>query len=269
MSTTLPSDETLKSAVRNLQIAFPAPDERLEQDEEWVLVKIGDDWRKIRLHDYGEVYAVPGLYERWVYEIFQCQSPMMIRKLLGNALRDAGVDASSLTVLDLGAGNGYVAEELCKIDIERFVGLDIVEMAKVAADRDRPGLYADYVIGDLLRLDDDQQRRLAQHEYDVLTCVAALGFGDIPPEVFANACNRIKDDGWLAFTIKTDFFDEADQSGFSILIRRMLASGILELDREESYTHRVTADGSELRYEAFIGRKRGHLADELFADLEP
>lgn len=263
MSSTPKKSEGAINVERPLEIALPAPGERLDQDEEWVVVKTEGKWKKIRLHDYAEVYAVPGLYERWIYEIFGCKSPAKIRELLAGALRKADADPASLCVLDLGAGNGCVAEELRDIGITRFVGVDIHDEAAEAAERDRPGLYDDYVVGDLTNLDERQRGVLSAHTFNCMTCVAALGFGDIPTEVFAAAFNHVEDGGWIAFTIKTDFLDPGDDSGFSRLIRRMMKDGVLELIARESYVHRTATDGSELLYDAFIGRKRGEAPRDL------
>lgn len=256
-STTRTSDRKPLAIDCSLEIALPAPGNALEQDEEWVLVHTSDGWRKIRLHDYGDVYAVPGLYERWIYDIFGCSSPAKIRDLLAGALRDSETQARSLRVLDLGAGNGCVAEELNKLGVEEFVGVDIYDEAAEAAERDRPGLYSGYIVGDLTNLHDKGRAVLDRHELNCLTCVAALGFGDIPTEVFAAAFNEIVEDGWVAFTIKEDFMNPDDTSGFSTLIRRMMGEDVLELVARESYVHRVSTDGENLIYEAFIGRKRG------------
>ena len=43
-----------------------------------------------------------------------------------------------------------------------------------------------------------------------MTSVAALGFGDVPPEVFTAAFDLVEDGGWVAFTIKEDFLDGGD-----------------------------------------------------------
>jgi SAM-dependent methyltransferase len=254
----------LDEAIEHLEIAMPAPGDELAQDEEWVVVRWEGEWRRIRLHDYGEVFAIPGLYEKWVYEVLQCASPEKIRELLTRALADAGVDPSTLSVLDLGAGNGYVAEELSGIGIERFVGVDIVPEAATAAERDRPGLYDAFAICDLTDPDEDARRTLARREFDCMTCVAALGFGDIPPEVFAAAYNRIRDGGWAAFTIKADFMENSDDSGFSGFIRRLMSEGLLDLVSHELYTHRVSTEGERLEYEAFVGRKRGDVPEGWF-----
>ncbi|MFG0251881.1 MAG: class I SAM-dependent DNA methyltransferase, partial [Phycisphaerales bacterium JB038] len=224
-----PFTPQVRKAMSDLEIALPVPGNNLDQDEEWVLAEVDDEWTKIRLHDYGDVYAVPGLYEKWIYDVFQCCSPQVIRELLSSAIEAAGIDPTSLTVLDLGAGNGCVAEELQLIDIHRYVGLDIVPEAETAAERDRPGLYTDYVIGDLTQLPAEKQGVLDRYSFNCLACVAALGFGDIPPEVFAAAYNRIEDGGFIAFTIKTLFVDDDDPSGFSLLIHKMIEEGSLEI----------------------------------------
>jgi len=262
-STAEPSLTGLSHAIENLEIAFPAPGTQLDQDEEWVVVKVDGEWQRIRLHDYQDVYAVPGLYEKWIYEVLACQSPRKIRDLLDRALKAGDFDPASLEVFDLGAGNGCVADELRSIGVRTFVGVDLHAEAAMAAERDRPGLYDDYVVGDLTDLDDEQKRTLDRYDFNCLTCVAALGFGDIPPEVFLAAYNRLSDGGWAAFTIKNDFLEESDQSGFSILIRRMLNRGVLELVERESYVHRISGDGTELSYTAFLGRRLGPVPDDI------
>jgi SAM-dependent methyltransferase len=196
----------LQEAVDRLQIAMPVPNQTMTQDEEWVVVKQGDEWKQIRLHDYNEVFAVQGLYEKWVYEVFQCGSPRKIRELLTQAFKDSSTDPASISVLDLGAGNGYVAQEFRKLNITKFVGIDIVPEAAVAAERDRPGLYTDFVIDDLTDLSPESAATLDSHTYNCLTCVAALGFGDIPPEVFAAAYNRIDNDSPTSTTSSNRHF---------------------------------------------------------------
>jgi len=244
---------TLRDAIEHLEMALPA--DSMDQDEEWVVVMHEGRWKKIRLHDYNDVFAVPGLYEKWVYEVLQCKSPQKVRDLLARAFVRERVAPESVVTLDLGAGNGFVAEELHKMGISEFVGIDLVPNAAVAAERDRPGLYTDFIVGDLLNLEDAARQRLDARRYTLMTCVAALGFGDIPTAVFAAAYNRVIDNGWVAFNIKTDFLEAKEPSGFSRLIRRMLSEGRLELAERESYVHRLGPDGGEIIYDAFVGRK--------------
>ena len=49
----------------------------------------------------------------------------------------------SLAVLDVGAGNGMVGEQLKCSGVKRSL-VDIIQEAKQAALRDRPGIYKEY-----------------------------------------------------------------------------------------------------------------------------
>jgi len=65
---------------------------------------------------------------------------------------------TELRVLDLGAGNGMVGEELKKQEVSRLVGVDIIPEAYEATIRDRPGLYDAYYIEDFTKLDDEKKK---------------------------------------------------------------------------------------------------------------
>jgi len=246
---------SLHRAMKALEMALPAPGETLEQDEEWVVVRSKGAWKKIRLHDYADVYAIQGLYEKWIYEVFQCSSPQKIRELLAMELCESDRTPADLPVLDLGAGNGCVAECLQEIGFKTFVGVDIYDAAAAAAERDRPGLYDDYVVGDLTNPTPENAKVLDRYDFACMTCVAALGFGDIPTEVFVEAYNRVRDAGLVAFTIKTDFLSDTDKTGFSALVRSMIQDDTLRIARQEEYVHRIDADGNELVYAAIVGEK--------------
>src|SRR3954454_19866730 len=174
-------------AVRSIggNFVLRLPDEAsatASQDEEWCEVECDGKTRRLRFHDYSDIYAIPGLYERLIYERLGCQSPRVIAGLLRDELADRDADPTDLRVLDLGAGNGIVAEELAEIGVRHFVGLDIIQAAADAAERDRPGLYDEYIAADLLDHSSGAGERLKRQKLNALTCVAALGFGDIPPE---------------------------------------------------------------------------------------
>ncbi len=49
------------------------------------------------------------------------------------------------------------------VGVAHSVGVDILPEASTAAERDRPGLYADYLVTDLTALDAEDSRRLAGH----------------------------------------------------------------------------------------------------------
>lgn len=253
----------LREAIDAIEIALPAPAESLNQSEEWVVVRVDDEWRKIHIHDYPGIFAVRGLYERWVYEILRCASPRKIREILARALSRLSIEPAAMRVLDLGAGNGCVAEELQILGVRRLVGLDLHEEAREAAHRDRPGLYERYVVGDLLALPREARRALEHPVCNALTCVAALGFADIPPAVFAEAFNIVAEDAVIAFTIKEDFLDPADGTGFSTLIRRMIDAGVLDVIEHERYVHRLGSDGTSLHYVAVVGVKHLDIPPEM------
>lgn len=243
----------------DLTVTFPSTAEReLDQDEEWCRVGIDGEERKIRFHDYHEIFDVPGLYERIFHDHLKCRSPAEVVGLLGRQLEADGVDPGELSVLDVGAGNGIVGEELRGLGVSGLVGVDILPEAAAAAARDRPGVYDDYVACDLTALTDDERRRLGAGSPDCLTTVAALGFDDMPPEAFQEAYDMIADDGWIAFNIKADFIDAADATGFRRLIAEMVRSGALEVCDRERYRHRLSMHREPLDYVAVVGRKRRH-----------
>ncbi len=236
-------------------ITFPQ-NAALGQDEEWCLVRENGATRKVRFHDYGEIYELPGLYERLFYDHLKCTSPETVAGLFGRELERAGVDAGILNVLDVGAGNGMVGEQLAQVGTGTVVGVDIIPQAAAAAERDRPGIYDDYLVLDLTALDAETRSELESRELNALTCVAALGFGDIPPAAFAAAYDLLVPGGWLAFSIKEDFLDEEGGSGFARLIRELVDRGMAEIRAQSRYRHRLSACGEPVHYIALVAVKR-------------
>ena len=227
----------------------------LDQDEEWCEIETSaGERRRIRFHDYAAIYKVPGLYERLFAEQLDCDSPQVVTDLLGEALRDAGLKPERLSALDFGAGNGMVGELLADLSVGDIVGVDLLPEARDAADRDRPGVYDAYYALDMTQLTADSRRDLMRHDFDLMTCVAALGFGDIPPLAFAEAFNFIGSPGWVAFNIRDRFFEE-ETTGFGGLIARMFREGILEERTSTRYTHRVSVAGEPLEYFAIVAEK--------------
>ena len=245
------------SALRQrFDITCPTRHDAVDQDEEWCEVGVNGDARKLRFHDYGELYSVPGLYEQLFYEELECRSPETVCGLLLEELDKASVDPTDLRVFDVGAGNGMVGEELDRLGAGTLVGVDIIEEAAEATERDRPGLYDDYFVIDLTDIPADARKELEARRFNCLTSVAALGFGDIPPRAFAEAYNLVSDGGWLAFTIKEDFLGDEDKTGFSQLIEMMLDQGNLELRGQRRYRHRLSMMREPLHYVAMAARKR-------------
>ena len=238
------------------RIQFPPADVReLCQDEVYFYLMEGDSKEKIRLHDYDRIFEVPGLYEQVVCERLKCQSPATVVDVLRYSVAQCQQDLNELRVLDLGAGNGMVGEELKKQGVSRLIGVDIISEAQAATERDRPGVYDAYYVMDFCSLSDDERDVLKLWSVDCLISVAALGFGDIPAEAFLEAFNLVGKDGFVAFNIKETFLDRSDDSGFSQLVRELIFSEYLDLYHLQRYRHRFSIEGEPLYYFALGGKK--------------
>jgi predicted TPR repeat methyltransferase len=242
-------------SVADLEIRLPEATGDLTQDEEWYELSVDGETRRVRFHDYAQTYSIPGVYERLFYDTLKCDSPRTVCGLLGEHLEDEGRDPSELRVLDVGAGNGMVGEQLAGMGAEEIVGVDILEEAAQAAERDRPGLYEDYLVVDLTDLSEPQREELRSRRLNCLTSVAALGFADIPPAAFAEAYNLIEDGGPVSFSIKEEMLSGEDSSGFSRLIDEAIDEGALELKAERRYRHRLSLSGEPLYYVAMVAEK--------------
>jgi predicted TPR repeat methyltransferase len=256
MADTTDIPERSRSAVR-YELSFPEADTKADQDSEFCEVRVDGELRRIRFHDYHEIYNLPGLYEQLFYDELKCVSPTVLSDLLTETMAETGVDPGTIDALDIGAGNGMVAEELVNRGLRSAVGIDIIEEAAEAAERDRPEVYNDYHVADLTDLPPALARQLKQRGFTCMTTAAALGFGDIPPLAFAVALNLLADDAWVAFTIKDRFLDQdTEESGFSTLVNRLCDEGRLEVMAKRRYRHRMAVDGRELHYVAVIARRR-------------
>ena len=263
--------ESMDSLTRStpFDLTFPAATQAgVDQDEEFCEVTVGGRRRRIRFHDYGEIYSIPGLYEHLFYDRLRCTSPEVVRSLLEQELSKAGVPASDLAVIDIGAGNGMMGEQLQRMGASALVGVDIIEEAAAAAKRDRPDVYREYRVLDLTELTDADRAALEGHRFNGLTTVAALGFGDMPPLALAEAFNMLSLGGWVAFTIKDDFLHARHETGFSRLVRHMSEQGPLEIADTRRYQHRLSAAGEPLFYQALVGRKRSDVPLDWATEAE-
>lgn len=242
----------------NIKLPITEP-HQLGQDEEFFNIIEDDKSLQFRFHDYEEIYNRQGLYEQLFYKRLKCVSPKKVGDILSKVLRENSVEMTELRVLDLGAGNGMFGEQLQTTGVARVIGIDISDAAKAACERDRPGIYDDYYIHDLCNLEDSMQKKLGEWQFDCLSCIAALGFGDIPARAFASAFNLVSTSGWVAFNIKESFLLESDTSDFSNLIKTLIFSDVLEVHHLERYRHRISIDGRPLFYYAVVGKKESDI----------
>lgn len=255
--------------IRRHRIQFPSQDVReLRQDEVYFYLWDGGVKEKIHLHDYRRIYEVPDLYEQVVYERLKCQSPSTVSNVLQSCVSQSDQPLSELRVLDLGAGNGIVGQELKKHGVSRLVGVDIIPEAQVATERDRPGVYDAFYVMDFCDLANDERAELNSWSLDCLISAAALGFGDVPPKAFLEAFNMIGENGWVAFNIKETFLDRHIDWGFSQLIRELIFSEYLDLYQLQRYRHRLSIEGEPLYYFALSGKKKVNVPASFIDSLD-
>lgn len=246
------------------KIQFPRRStEEINQDEIFFYLNEPEGKKKIRFHDYDVIYRHKDLYEQLFYDRLKCQSPTKVSEILMHSLNQSQFNLSELRVLDLGAGNGMMGEALKKLGVSRLIGVDIIDEAKQAAERDRPGVYDAYYVADLCELTDVVRDEIESWMPDCLTTVAALGFGDIPPKAFFTAFNLLQNEGWVAFNIKETFLDHSDTSGFSRMIRELIFSEYLDIYHLERYRHRMSMDGKPMYYFGLSGRKHSDVPDDF------
>ncbi len=251
--------------MKRYRIQFPQTEaQELAQNEVSFTLQTDAGDERIRFHDYDVIYGHPGLYEQLFYDRLKCQSPAMVAGILRSAVEQAGEVPTTLRVLDLGAGNGLMGEELRRLGVSRVIGADILPEANEACVRDRPGLYDDYLVCDFADLDAATIDGLNQWSFDCLTTVAALGFGDIPPRAFVNAFNLVADGGWIAFNIRDTFLDQSETTEFSQTVRELVFTDYLEIHHLERYRHRLSIDGEPLFYYAIAGRKASKVPQHMF-----
>ena len=135
---------TIESMKKLYRIKFsPVSSAKLGQDEVFFSLIENGETRRLRFHDYAEIYKRPGLYEQIFYDRLKCNSPGRVTDLLKRALNTVREPLSELRVLDLGAGNGMMGEALKRDGVAQLVGADIIPEARDAAYRDRSEVYDD------------------------------------------------------------------------------------------------------------------------------
>lgn len=242
------------------RVVYPDDACELDQNEEFFTLVTENRSQRLRIHDYDEVYKIPGLYEEVVYDYLKCDSPRMVCSLLEQEINAARDPKNEMRVLDFGAGNGISGECLAdKFDCGALIGLDIVPEAQEAARRDRPEIYNDYYVMDLSEPSKNDLKILEKWDFNVLLTIAALGYGDIPTQGFINAFNLVENNGWVAFNIKDRFMSDEDDTGYHDTLNAMMGDS-LEVLKIEHYCHRLSMSGDPLHYYAVVGRKKDEIA---------
>ena len=204
-------------------------------------------------HDYAAIYSEPGLYERVFIEELGMRSTFEVVRLFGQALERLGADPAEQRVLDVGAGNGIGGQELRALGVGSVVAVDLEPAARTAAERDRPGVYDDYLVLDL----GTDAGRLAGRGLTAVVALSAIGFGHVPPETLRRTLALLGPGGIYAFAVMPKLLpgsrDEAAlATGYPAYLAELLA-GSRELSRTE-YVHRRQGDGTAHEAVALVGQ---------------
>ena len=225
--------------------------------EEWIEYGPPGDRRRIGFHDYAAIYAVPGLYEYVFYDTLGMRSTSEVVRLYGEALDQLGLGPAAQRVVDFGAGNGLGGDALRALGIGELVGIDLEPMARTAAERDRPGVYDEYLVGDLGAWTEAEMDRLRSRRPTAVLALSAVGIGHVPSQVLERVLGVLGPGGVYAFAVAPPLLPESTDpegqaSGYPQLLREMLDQ--TEFLRREEYVHRHRADGSDDLGIAFVGR---------------
>jgi SAM-dependent methyltransferase len=206
----------------------------------------------VHLHDYPRLYAVPGLYEHVVQELLGCRSPQVATDALAKAVRRLGLEPGRMCVLDLGAGTGLVGELLRELGFVDVIGVDALKEARAACLRDRPGVYRDYLVGDLADRCAELSAQLHGFRPDALIAAGAFGGTHAPPRALTNALALLGGRAPVVFTIDRRWLRTDDLGGFRAALASLLDSGSLTLLERTSFQHRLTTTGTPIEYELIV-----------------
>jgi len=207
--------------------------------------------QELHLHDYDELYALPGVYEQIVQDRLGCRSPAEVAGLLARAVDGLGWSREAARVVDIAAGNGVSGEELVAAGLHPVLGSDLVPAARTAALRDRPDVYDDYLTLDLLGLTDAERGAIRGLGANVLCCVAPVGDHAVPAPALAATAALLEPDALVAYLHDVDLVD-ADPVTAEVWGAGVRAE---ELERRR-YVHRRTVRGAPYHMEAVVWRVR-------------
>ncbi len=158
-------------------------------------------------------------------------------------------------MIDLGAGNGWMGEELSSLGCTEIVGVDAIPAAAAAADRDHPDVYRDYLVLDMRRLSEAQRDELMAYDFNCMVCVDPLAADEPAPNSFTEAFNLLAPEGWAAFHLNAETAEGGRDSRFARLVHRMIQSGAMTVASQQRYRHRFSTYGAPLFHVAVIARK--------------
>jgi hypothetical protein len=215
----------------------------------------GGEEEVVHLHDYERLYRVPGLYEHIVQDLLGCRSPQVAVDGLARAFAELGVDPVGVVLLDMGAGTGLVGELARELGVSEIIGLDALAAARAASLRDRPGVYRDYLIGDLAAGDPRLLADIRRHRPNALISAGAMGGTHAPPAALFNALSTLPAGSPVVFTIDERWMQTDGPGGYQAAVEGLLDSGELRLIARSRFQHRVSTTGEPIYYELVVAER--------------
>ena len=244
----------------NFQVRLPDNLENLPINEEYFFIIENGVERRLKLHDYAEVYSIPGLYKYLALEKLYYRSHEILASILSENLKNSGESIENLNLLELGAGSGLFGQAVAKLGVRSIIGIDIVLEAAEAARRDCPGVYQNYFTEDLTQLSKETRDLLKEQNLNGFVCCSALSDGHIPSKAFATGVNLIETQGWVLFNLaKTSYECDSDCPKFVRFYRQAIEEGYLTVHCTKSYLHRRFFNGQPLEYVAILAKKEANI----------
>jgi hypothetical protein len=215
---------------------------------------------ELMLHEYGRLYALPGVYEQIVGEDLGCRSPRVVADMLGSALDSLGRDRAGVggvRVIDIAAGNGVSGEALNAAGMAPVLGTDSEPAARAAALRDRPGIYGEYLTLDLTALTAAQADHLRGLRAAAVTCVAPVGAAPrhVPPPALG-AVARLLGQEALSVHLHDPRHGRPDAVDEAFWHAEIPGLDTAERVAQRRYLHRFRVTGAPYEMDAAVWRLR-------------
>ena len=243
----------------DFQVRIPEETSNLVIQEEFFWISQDGIERKLKLHDYPEIYRVPHLYE-YLMDKLKATSHDVLASLLIDKFTQAGRSIEDLVVLEVGAGSGMAGKALAERGVKSIVGIDIVPEAAIAAAREYPGVYENYYVEDLSKLSSDTEKALSNRGFNCILCGSALGFNHIPPQTWGKAYSMISRNSLVAFNVQKERWEDKSEKSFSAYHPWVDDTSVFKIALTHNYQHRFYMDGRSLNYVAVIGSKQADIS---------
>lgn len=245
----------------NWSIKFSASDNDLSTNEEYFYLSTAAQLeRRFSIHDYSDIYQIPGLYEYVVCDTLNYQAPQIITKLLMEQVHQDNLTANDLQVLDVGAGNGLSGKTLADAGVTSIVGLDIIPEAAIANQRDYPGVYQKYYVEDLTSLSKKTHQELMSQQFNVLLLSGSLYH--LPTTAFDNALSFLTIGGWFVVTLRQAAREQNKLNSAYHLFEQLVQKQSLEIMVEQTYQQRLSVRGEPIMGQAIVAKKLTEISSQ-------